>query len=379
MSFFWQTVPTNYRPSYAGSAGDYSAAQSSFNKNATNSYWINRGLDRVAGGLGNFNIGVVADSLSTGYNGATEDRTKSWPYQLANQLALLGFPRGGDGVCPLTDPLLIPFVTGSTGVWNFTFATAYGSSGAGTFTFVTSLPCTTIEVISANNGTAFSYTIDAGGAINVVPDTTLSYNHSVNNGLANAIHTVVLTTAAANTFAYAICADRRNDLGFVTVNILSMGGSQVVPGNGNYSNNWNDTSGFYYNLPGRLNFLPTTMDMWLVELGMSDIENHGNTVAQVIAGYTQLFAKLRAHSPNSNIVVVNTITFPNLQFTVGPAWMSALFALCQQQNIQILDWNDRLGGYANALAMGMLGADNTHFNYGTQAGFGRTDAQSMVQ
>lgn len=372
-------------PSYVTAAAakhNFDPITSSYNFKANSLYWARRALDRVAAQVGCFNVGVIGDSLTIGYDGTTENRAKSWPDAMADQLAILGFPRAGDGVVPVVDAAPIASqCTFTSGAWNTATGKSYviGPNG-GVLTFQSIYAGTVVSVIYGNNSSVggFSVAIDGGAGVPVVPAGGQSKGTYTVTGLANTTHRVVITCAANNQFIFSVRCDNLPGNAGVIVNTLSMGGSQVVPGNGNYSNNWNATDGVYYQLDQRLGELPTTQDMWLVCIGGTDMESHGSTAAQMAAGYQTLIGKLLAHSPNSNIVLVALISFADLQFTTWPGWLAALFQLADTNNLPILDWNDRLGGYANALAMGMLGADNLHFNFGTQAGFGRGVAQQLV-
>lgn len=370
--------PANSKPSYAtASINPFSNFQSMYNMRASNKRWVNRALGRVASGSGNFNVGICCDSLSTGYNGAVETRANSWPNQMMAELATLGFPSGGDGVVPLTDPLQSGQISAVTGTaLSLVTKPFVSSTGAGTFTYTTLRACTAIEVGYSNLIAGFTWTIDgvAQAAGNVNLTSTLAKIRVT--GLANQVHVMVFTYAVANVGFLYVGADSTDRNGFVHVNTLSNGGSQVA--NGTFDLNWNDPGGLFYNLPNRLTYLPTTQDLWIVGPGGTDVENHPTPIPTVIAGFNALIAQLRTHSPNSDVMFINHLSFPDLENTLWPTWMNAVYANADANNLIVPDWNDRLGGYARALAMGMLGADNLHFTFATQAAFGRVTAQALV-
>lgn len=305
---------------------------------------------------------VFGDSLSSGYQVAgAEQPTNAWPGWMRQVFtaAPLAWADGGSIVAS-ADAQFWPQWTWPA-AWS-NFGAFYGSNAAGVATYVSTDKGTVAVVAYLDIGASFSWQVDAGGAINVVTTGTNTIKLSTSGVLANAVHTITITAAAAGVYiagagVIEAAGMMFNNFAQTASGVLAGYGGSLVGAAGAWSVFTPNTVGSLR--VGMHNDLVTsTGAKGLVGLciGSNDICVGLATPAAVIAGYELLIAGVT----NSAFYVVAQFRQPSVTDATWNQWIGALQAFCVKHNFPLFDWNARVGGYSAALAAGILQSDAVH-------------------
>lgn len=170
---------------------------------ASNDYSINptkirnlrAGLAKAATG-GTAVLGFVGTSISAGY---LVGRKNAYPYRLcASALPTLGIPFAGaylgiNGYGTANEETRYTYAGGFA---DASFLLAETNVAGATITFVSDTPGTIVEVIYPNQFGSFTVAIDGGAAVTVTTTGGFTLAKYVVTGLANTVHTVVVTNPA---------------------------------------------------------------------------------------------------------------------------------------------------------------------------------------
>lgn len=337
-------------------------ADSTFNLNAATMVKL-----RTALSFANTNlvpILIVGNSTSSGYNVAgAETPDTSWPGILRASLITLGVVDGGANVCTadFTHPPQWTFSANWTQVGPLIFSTA----AAATATYVSTNKGGRVTVWYSDQSTNFSYTVDGGAVNNVVPGGTQTLKSNSVTGLANTVHTIVITTTAANCFPISVQVNGAN--GIVMCN-FAMSGSGVVNGYANApgtAGNWSSTvvnslgwmrqQQIFNALTGARTEGTYKGGIGLFCVGANDMAN-GATIAQLVQGYETVLAA----SPTLAWGIVQEYRSPIYTNAVQATIRQAMQQFAIKHGIPIFDWDQRLGGYDAMLAAGLLQSDAAH-------------------
>jgi lysophospholipase L1-like esterase len=311
-------------------------------------------LGLAASGQGLCRVVAVGDSLTEGYQATTS--TQSYPVALRSIMATAGYPAGGTGVVQLQNNTTADARWGTIpGAWTvFQGKTTQTNflqcvTNASTITFTSDLAGTVAEVWYLGTSAAFDVSIDGGAASTVTPSgasATLSY---VVTGLANATHTIAITTkGTAATFI--VGAQVRSTSG------LSISNAGI---NSTKASDWNLTVSYYTQGPVTASY---GCDLAIIELGSNDVlagiseATFKTNMAAVIAQYkTATCDVLLLHpTPANNInwadtTKINSRTFYQIADTAG---------------VPLLDLNDRWQDYTTQFGTGLMNADGIHCTAG---------------
>lgn len=332
-------------------------------------------LAKAAVGEGQCHFCVIADSSSVGYNGAAFVAADAWPTQMGNQLATQYGITAKLGAIP---------AVGMNNLWTLTGNVAVGGLVPSLITFGNAAGTASVQFNGTdlyiqygnNNSATLTYAVDGGASNNLVPSGAQSWAYAHLGGLANGAHTVVISGPGGAAGSYIGGVIGTSAAPGLYIHNLAIAGSTASVGND--QQNWS-IHDFFYALSdtrhGLLAAAGITPNALVVLLGGNDL-SQGSTVARVIAGYQDIIS----YYPNSELALADAWNIAALG-TTAAQYESLISALCRQADTsgaQLWDWYGLVGGYASALALGLLGPDATHPTDANSAWFGRSVAAAAM-
>lgn len=360
----------------------FNSRLSLFNYKSSNTRKIKAALAKAQAGLAQANICCIGDSETQGFIGGTQTDPNNyvnknmWPAKMREALSSsYGIPAGGVGICPAA---MAPAASYSidnrysvTGAWTYGSIYLSSSTNGATVTFVTDKPCTAVDVFYFNSSAAFSYTVD-GGAVQTPPrdgQVTLA-KHTV-SGLANAVHTVVITVnAAAVVYIAGICGYSPSG---VLVHNLGLFGSAA--------SQWAAQANLYpsplssYNTRKKMMDLFAVPDLLIIQLGTNDLVTTGD-IPSLVPDIISNLSLIRNFYPNSDCILslpYEKVLPVQSQYGI---FRDAMYELASTLDIPLVDMYERSGGYSVANANGFMG-DTVHPNLSAQLDQGRLWAQIL--
>lgn len=205
-----------------GRSKPYDKARALYNYKGSNSFEIRAALANALAGVSLATALFCGDSKTAGFgtNAAVSiNAARSMPGWFRQLMQGRGYPIAGTGLvfCNQnpgqgTGDTRWTFsagwtVTGNDKHW------AQANSAGRTATFVSEVPGTVVEVYALSNNAGFQYSIDGGAAVNVTPSGTDALHVTTVTGLADTVHTVVVTTTASTaTYLVGACVRRATGL-----------------------------------------------------------------------------------------------------------------------------------------------------------------------
>jgi lysophospholipase L1-like esterase len=258
-----------------------------------------------------------------------------------------------------------------TGTYTLTVGvmTMYAASTA---TFQSEQAGTIVDVYYSDLSQSFTVSIDGAAAVTVPAGggTNAIKRYRV-TGLADTTHSVKVTASTNWTYLCAIAVNRAAG---VAVHNIAWGGGRAAGGGTGLS--WTDTSAaanIQAFRKGAMDVSGYTPDLVVVSLGANDV-NANDTPANIIAALTTI----KGWYPNSDYLFM---LWPGISTMAAGAWdafCAALYSFADTQDIPIMDFRDRSGTVTEALALGLIGADNIHPTEGTQREWGRIIASAYA-
>lgn len=363
-------------PSYAltDPVGPNNAALGLYNAKSTNMRKTHKGLVSALNG-GKMNIAVIGDSVSTGYNGSAVIDRNSFAQRM--QLAMcgqLGVARAGGFHAALAAISL------SSDRWTLNAGTVNGSSFAGllqmnagaAITFQTEQECTGFDIVSTETSVSgWTYQVDGGTPVPVTTTGASTYKKISITGLTLGYHSIRLNTSANFLFVVAVCPTVASG---IAMHNLGFGGSRANGGSG--AVNWTDTvtaNQLYSNHKVGFDILGITPDLVICELGGNDIFQ-GDTPVNAIAGLTTI----RGWWPTADFLMVGLSNLNGTNMTNWDDYWHRKYLLADTLDVPLLDYRSKMGDYTEALANGLLGADNAHLSNGSNIELGRLLATAVM-
>jgi lysophospholipase L1-like esterase len=337
-------------PSAAGRRDKrYNAELSLYNATSANMRGFRNALAKArAGGLVTFSFLGDSKIAGLGTNGmASINAAASAPGFFRSALAGRGYPIAGTGpVFSFQNPALGTADTRwtFTGTWtpvvntpnvNFRSSTVAGS----TATFTSDLPGTVVEIRNLSNSGPYTYAIDGAAAVTVTPTGTNVIHTTTVTGLANTVHTVVLTTTST-TATYALAVNVRQATGFQVAN-HGLSGSNTTHW---IALNW-------FQAKGVAELLPT--DGVFLSLGTND-SGTGVTIANFKTNMTTIVAAQKALGRPVMLILPSAPATTHVAYASWPLYVAAHYDLAESLDVPLLDLTDVHGTQALAMASGMF-------------------------
>jgi hypothetical protein len=357
-------------PSYAPATllNKYDAARNVYNLKAANTRHLRAGLGKAQAGTALTRHLFIGDSESIGYMGSgVYDQPHAWPLMYRTRLAAaLGLTPAGTGMVRFAN---VNAGTGwqdarwtTTGAWQNGETFGYSTTPGATATFVSDIAGTVVEVAHYAGGN-LTATIDGGAPATI--DTSSPGLYTV-TGLANTVHTVVITEGA--TAGYLIGACVRQTTGFLVDNIAqSSSTASLISG----SHSWTD--------PGATSPYPTlgpmvgTPDCVWLALGVNDL-----VLGESVAGTVAALTTIAGYFPNSDVILTGQYQPTGITLAAWKVYIAALYTLADTLDVPLLDMFDRSGGYDIAYAHGLMG-DGTHPDVSAHRDWAGVAAQVAAQ
>lgn len=345
------TYATRNLPTYvpSSSSGRWDAERSTYNWKPSNTRKLRASLSRASVGSGLASHLFVGDSETDGYVGTGWDRANAWPRAYRATLTSLGVPVGGSGFVPAA-----PMSGGVSPWWtltSFTNNNAYistATSGA-TAVFASTDAGTKVDVVFYNSSAPFTVSIDGAAAVTVTPPGGLTVGKYTATGLANANHTVTITTTTAST-VYILGANVYGTSGLLVHNAGRFGTSTT---------HWVDTaSATGYSLPMSQAITPTPADVAWISLGVNDALG-ARTAAQYLTDMTTVATFFK--NTGANVILVGQYQPSGVSAAVWEGFLASLYTVANALDLPLLDMYDRSGGYTVSNGLGLYG-DGTHPN-----------------
>lgn len=365
-------------PTYAptGLTKSWEAHLCLFNAGAQPFRHVSRAKARVLNG-GKMDIVVLGDSGVIGSDGTTTLERNSLGERLAAYIAdSLGKRLAGTGLSPAVPASgIFSDRWSSTGTVTKTGPYAWMSAGS-TLTFTSLVAGTSVDVYYSGKNPAFSYTVDGGAVQNVAagPNTDTVHKHTGPSGLADTVHTVVITAPSNNTFIMGVHVGRTSG---VAGHSLGYGGTTAAWA-GNTDVSWTattDTNGVYLARKLMLDASGITPDLVIINLGTNDIWR-GDTAVNAIAGLETMVNWF----PNSDVMLTQmweNVAAPATDMTIWNDYCRRKYLLAQAEGVSLMDWRWKFGDQAALQADGVLGADNLHPAHGLSVEMARTIANAL--
>lgn len=326
----------------AASPGIWDARTCVYNWKPTNTAKYRAALGKAVAGTGFCHIACVGDSTTAG-QGATV--STSYPAYLRAALTASGLPSGGTGAVFLNQG-----TTGTLVDSRLTLDPAYAMQGSGfnlhrqcavtakVMTFVSDVAGTVLEIAYLQNSSPFTYAIDGAGAVTVTPSGASALGKTTVTGLANTVHTVVITSTSAVLF-YPLYVMIRQATSGVLVSNAGVAGSK--------SNEW-QLSG-YFTARDEAVYLGAHLTIFCIEI--NDVIN---AVTPAVFK-TNVDAALAQFLTTGDVVIatsnnLDTGTYPQ-DFT---PFNQALYELADSRGVPLIDYNTRSGPWAGANTLGLM-------------------------
>lgn len=358
----------------SGLAGRYTPSRCVYNWKGGNTRRLRASLARARTASGVAHWGVLGESTSTGYDGASVKGRSAWPYVLASYLAgSKGVPLGGDGLVNAADAVGVDprWVYGSGWAAAPYYTFAYASTAGGVVTFTTArvgADTITVWFDDADGKADFTYRVDGGVAQTVTITNTGTIRSFTVTGLSTTNTHSVAVTAGGLTVLYGARATNSTSGLHVHNAARSSSGVTVGGAGGNIpgaAGGWNSTS--LYNSVGSQAraMLPTALDVVFAVQGVNDVYPSAGypsgqfTPAQTI---TALQTELGTFAANADVVLVLTPTLNGVNQATWDDYTARLYQLADTLDCPLIDWRDRFGGYAALAGLNLIGPDSLHPN-----------------
>lgn len=343
-----------------GARNPYDALRTLYNAKAARLARFRGALANAQAGLGFVDIGIVADSLAL-FNGAVF--TQAWPAFMRAQLAAMYGLVQRPGLIPgvgMNDLSVLAGGMGTAGGVTYPTAAAAGA----TWTCNLPVPCTSIFLIGPKtNAAAATTTIDAVAA-NPFPIPGGAGYQSVNlaAGLADAVHTVVVTTGSAGAASFHSLLGTGGAAG---IRIHNLGVNGTYAGAGNVNQNWSNfgaTSIVTLRLAA-LAAAGIVPHLWIYCLATND-EILGQSAAQVVAGALATIAALPGApgtpGQTSDLLLMAPWGSSAVALATQQAVQGQYYAMADSLDVPMFDWYEQVQGQAGGVANGMISGDNLH-------------------
>lgn len=360
-----ETVESRALPTWAGDpterSGPFDAVRSVYNWKPDNTAHLRAGVGRALS-TGKLNMVAMTDSLGLGYNGTSTIEAQSFPRRALTTLSLLtGAPIGGTGVVPagVQTDRWSESGTIDRGLYPG-FLTMYAGSTA---TYTSERAGTAVDVHYSNLSSAFTFAIDGGATQNVTPNGTATLGKTTVTGLSNATHTIVIT--APSDFVFATAIEIRGASGLVMHN-LAFGGSTAA--NGGPTTAWTDTSShtsLNTALKGTFDASGASPDLLLICLGAND-KFTGASDSVALDG----IETMRNWYPNADCLLIQAWRNPATSQAVYDTYIEGKYALADELDVPLLDWQARTGTLTEAIARGSVSGDGVHATGGQNMEWG---------
>jgi lysophospholipase L1-like esterase len=364
----------------AAAGAFFDRSSNAYNWKSSNTRLIRRGLGRVMAGKGSANFLVIGDSMSAGYLGSAEtpsaDTLSAWPEIMRAVLANRGITSGGTGVVPCIKGNLQYDSRWNIGSgWDLSLAyIAFTTSTNKVSTFVSDQPGTSVSVFFMGNSTAMKVNIDGGADHVLTFSNTNAPNVATFSGLADTVHTVVITTTAATYNALIGASVFTPGVGLHVHNI-AVGGSYAHYPSGDFLASWDQVTPAHMNpvLCGSVAAAGITPDAVFVGLGGNDVQNASYSQAGTLAA----IAGLRAQFSTSDFILIGETELSTHE-AAGAALVAAEYTLADTLDVPLVDMLDRFGDYATMNGHGLIGGDGAHPTAVAQADWGRNMANLVM-
>jgi lysophospholipase L1-like esterase len=320
--------PASLLAAAGGITKPWDTTRALFNRKIGNTRSLIHGLGRAFGTEGQLRIALAGDSTTAGYRAdylpskQLETLFESAGYAIAGQIITPS--KGGTGVN--LDPTI-----STTGTWNGQVGNhLLESKAAGnTVTYTSTRPGTTLEIVTF--GSLATWTLD-GVAQADIPAQTGSLRKTTLTGLADTVHTVVITTTDAASFYLA-------SVGTWRANGVIVGNFGI---NSSRSDHWSVTS--YYGAAQVINqFAPHVITM---NLGINDF-----AAAWTPATFkTNLDLVLTRFTGTPSLFLETSNPQQSVDFTT---FETAKYELATTRDIAVIDMAVRFGTYTEAFNAGL--------------------------
>ena len=299
-------------------------------------------IARAAAGLGPAKIAHVGDSIT---NGNQVDKfSQSYPARVRAALGAL-YPSGGTGYVPGAFDSRWTFGAG----WTLQTATNFNyqcTTNGSTATFVSDVPGTIVTLTYRNTG-ALTVSIDGAAPVAVAASSSNTLKTYQVTGLADTVHTVVVTNNS--NFGY-ICGIEVSRVNGLSVSNFGLSGSKTI--------DWllaGVTADYMAPIAQLKAWAP---DLVTVMLGTNDHRSGSVSAATYKTNLTTLVADLKA----TGIEVVLITPPPNDAGSSAIApYLDALYDVALTQDVPVLDVHDRWRSYSSTAALGLM-SEGTHPN-----------------
>ena len=330
-------------------------------------------LGLAAAGVGTCKIAFCGDSTTEGVGSgsAVLQNTMSWPAQFASLLNGKGYGVDGRG--------LVNCYPNNTGVWSqWSFSPALGTTNAyrqfnsgiglafiiatstsSTATFTSDLAGTVADIYYLNSGGSFTYSIDGGAAVTVTPNGSQTVGVVTVTGLANATHTILITSTSANSQILGAMVRNSTTKGTFIYN-SGLGGSKTA--------DWIQSGAWY----GQANLVANGWhpNLSFLMLGINDL-NTGVTSSTYKANMQTLITTLKA---SGDLVLVTPVPGSGLDLT---AYLQALYELADSNDVPLIDLVDRWKDQPTMNGYGLY-YDTLHPNAGGYADLSRSVLNALA-
>lgn len=290
----------------------------------------------AAAGKGLAKIAMAGDSIT---QGLTADRaTESYPARVRETLTKQGYPSGGTGFVPMAFDHRWNAGAG-WGLWSTT-RFAYQTLSTGNSTTLTSEVPGTIARVYYRNTNSFNVSIDDGANVKVASKTGDNIGFYEVTGLANTTHTIKITSAEG--YVYILGAEVANETGLQISN-FGLSGSKT--------GDWVST-GY---ADARQTVEAWNPDLVILMLGTND---RSSSVAPATYKANMQTVIDAFETGGAEIVLMPPIP-SSVGHSVLAPYVDAVYKLADENDLPLIDLNDRFGSYTSANNLGMMN-DATH-------------------
>lgn len=361
-------------------ANRYDRLTNAYNWKASNTRKLTASIGKAAAGKGIANHLMIGDSMTAGVMGGAESPTANtltaWPERYRALLANRGVPTSGTGVAPCIKGDFQYDTRWTLTGWNTGLAyTAYTTSAGSTATFVSDQAGTSVSVYYAGNSSSMTVTIDGGAPVALTMD---GVQHTVVQnftGLANTVHTVVITSVGTS-YNQVIGASVQGGTSGLRVHNIAVGGSTAHYSTSGFLATWDVTTAGYMNpiLTGCLTASSITPDVVYVCLGGNDLANDSG---YVLANTIGALSALRTQYATSDFVLIGETMTNAITTTKHETFLNGLYSLADTLDVPVIDMYDRFGNYTQMVANLLMG-DGAHPNASAQFAFGQNIANLVM-
>jgi len=358
------TYALNRIPAGIAAPGQYLAEGSLFNLNASNMRRWRAKLAAARAGTGLANLVMTGTSLTLGVGSGVRPNLASAPADLTKLLEASGIPIAGTGVVNTNNNNGEPAQDGrwilngwaradvAPGASLHMQSTAVGSVA----TFTSDRPGTIVEVnlVDGPGGGTCTVSVDGGAAQTITNTATSTLKATQVTGLANTVHTVVITVTAGTVYLQGAQVRRTTGVTVSNAGIGSSKSAQWAPAN-------------WYQAGAMVTSAAYSPDLLTIEGPVNDALN-SVPIATAKANYNTIIANFKATKASVLLVLDQTPinTFWNAGYTIltdavwGP-YRQMFYDLAAQNNLPLLDLGDALGPQVTWLDNGM-NSDGIHMN-----------------